>query len=186
MHSPYPTSSLAGLGQPLSPASAWPAQPPKNTHKSYIIIPGKTPLTQDCSFFSQLLGQGHAPVNSQFSQQRLLHFRVCQNVFIRILSAQNMWQAYGCAKKIVFIFVRICFDFLGIFLYLICFAFKIRIIVKCLSHPNPTQKQGPTAQNWKKGIPRESRQCKQTLQLEKPFAAKKNCPLLTLHIFYCA
>ena len=32
MHSPYPTSSLAGLGQPLSPASAWPAQPPKNTH----------------------------------------------------------------------------------------------------------------------------------------------------------
>ena len=49
-------SSLAGLGQPLSPASAWPAQPPKNTHKSYIIIPGKTPLTQDCSFFSQLLG----------------------------------------------------------------------------------------------------------------------------------
>ena len=73
-------SSLAGLGQPLSPASAWPAQPPKNTHKSYIIIPGKTPLTQDCSFFSQLLGQGHAPVNSQFSQQRLLHFRVHQNI----------------------------------------------------------------------------------------------------------
>jgi hypothetical protein len=41
-----------------------------------------------------------------------------------------MWQAYGCAKKSFrYIFVRICFDFLGIFLYLICFAFKIRIIV---------------------------------------------------------
>ena len=32
-------------------------QPRKNTHKSYIIIPGKTPLTQDCSFFSQLRSQ---------------------------------------------------------------------------------------------------------------------------------
>ena len=40
----------ASLDQP-QPASK------KHTHKSYIIIPGKTPLTQDCSFFSQLRSQ---------------------------------------------------------------------------------------------------------------------------------
>ena len=40
----------ASLHQPR-PASK------KHTHKSYIIIPGKTPLTQDCSFFSQLGAQ---------------------------------------------------------------------------------------------------------------------------------
>ena len=62
----------ASLDQP-QPASK------KHTHKSYIIIPGKTPLTQDCSFFSQLLeSQGHAPVNSQFSQYSAFYIRVCQ------------------------------------------------------------------------------------------------------------
>ena len=49
---------VSSLSQPR-PASLDQPQPAskKHTHKSYIIIPGKTPLTQDCSFFSQLCSQ---------------------------------------------------------------------------------------------------------------------------------
>ena len=65
MHDAFPISSLraqARLWGSLSrprPASLDQPQPAskKHTHKSYIIIPGKTPLTQDCSFFSQLRSQ---------------------------------------------------------------------------------------------------------------------------------
>lgn len=46
MHSPYT------LKQEEHTITVPPPPPRrKNTHKSYIIIPGKTPLTQDCSFF---------------------------------------------------------------------------------------------------------------------------------------
>ena len=88
----------ASLDQP-QPASK------KHTHKSYIIIPGKTPLTQDCSFFSQLLGQGHAPVNSQFSQQRLLHFRVWQNVLEHFLCFQGSKPSCEIPKVLLSMFI---------------------------------------------------------------------------------